>query len=529
MKRFIMCFILSCLYCFCLPIPSFALEDNEINSFSELKRWFNSHPNGGDISLGADIFINDAYYYLIENPVTINTNGHTIYVQDKFIIETYNPQPPLTIQGSANENGLLHILKGGYCEISNTNIYAPTNENAIVQEEESILLANGNHITGNTQYAQYPSIISNQFYSPNIIPYLPLKENEELTLQYLPQDDNIRVNYQGQFNLLRDIPLIWNIDEYPNRKPYQYYLYHAQYQIDLLEINHQTFLKEDIRYYASPVAHVISTAGGYCITNVEKKWNEYSNQYLYNTYLKYKNPLETATLYYRLSPNDDWIEQESEFFPMGSYGILSFYDDSYSYIEFYVEATINGEKYNSNVAVMDNDILTFSDFEGGRGGGIDITPDNDHENKPDDNLQNVPDNNQQNISDNNSKDDVNPITDNNFNENTQNLPKDDSTTDTEDSNKETSIPSTIKSSLTPKASQSPLNNKRNAETDKKEILSTTKENVSSQQPVQTIKETTQLTTTNHTFIYQMIIGCLCLITIYILTSIISYKYRKNIH
>lgn len=396
MKKSFIIFILSCLCCCCLSISVFALEEvDNVKNFTEMKAWLNAHiSQSGTVNLMSDIYINEDYVYENNQPITINTNGYTLYVQAQFITNAYAPDSHLTIQGPATENGLLHILKAGYCDIANVTIHAPEDSVAFVQDDESILITNNIQLTGRGEYASHPQLISSQFYLPQSIPYITLCQDEKLEVQSFPNiDDFIEIVYQGKKYRYADIPLKWNINEYTNPQSYSFYHYHACYNVSPLEINEQTFLNKDITIYAAPIAHVISTKGGSAIIGIEKKWASFQKKTYYEITMQYKERPDDFTLYLRSSADDNWqmFEMNSENY-IDAYHMkhlnqlkISIYNEN-PYLEFYMETLHNNTTYNSNVVIMNNGELTFDNIEGGRGGGIDITPDHnqdDSENKPD--------------------------------------------------------------------------------------------------------------------------------------------------
>ncbi len=398
MKRLFTVFILTCLYCFCLPIPAYATQKNEAAHFSEFKNWLIEHRrSGGTLNLTDDITVDETFVLelLPTAPLIINTNQFTIYVQSELTLISYD-FTKIIIQGEGGENGLIQVLPQGICNLEAIQINALDHQTAAIQSENSALKLNKeNIINGSVQYAKHPVLYD--YLHKSYLDTTILNSNQPLTAQMLPQTDNyIYVCYQGEAKPY-NLPIQWNINEYNELNPYQYYFYHGQLTGDIL-FNNQPFQLADIHQLYTPTTRVISTPGGLAITDVKKKWNQFYQQTFHTITLSYQQLPTDYEIYIRSNVNDEWIQTEVFQIEEAAFNHTTdlIIANESSYLEYYIKVHIDDQEYNSNIAVMDEDDLSYRDYEGGRGGGIDILPDHEEEEdaeidnkEPEQNIENT--------------------------------------------------------------------------------------------------------------------------------------------
>lgn len=356
---------------------------------SEFVHWINEHKTtGGTLQLTDDIFIDGTFTYPGNTPlfrlqdITIQTNGHTVYVRGSLNLTYANYK--MRLEGSSENDALIHVLEHGFADLSMIEIYAEDGKASVIQEENSVLSCLdktedpqfGTDIRGNVIYARKPVL------------YSPLKQRQHdvillsgeiLNQQHFPAGiANLTMYDQGKAYDIKYADIVWNPKEYEIRKPYTFYTYHGTLQGPVLTQEDRVLQAEDINILTQPYARVIETKGKVALTGVQRKSNLNYEQQLHMLFVTVPKEPKDYIIWTRTDESQEWhiheeIRAERRYSKTDNTAML-FLEDDANLLQYYVDLIYEEDVFSTNVVESDSDGIRFLDIEGGRGGGVQILP-----------------------------------------------------------------------------------------------------------------------------------------------------------
>ncbi len=219
--------LLSFLVAFFCPFFSYAQAEEEqyakAASFDALRASLaQMQSTGGTIVLTQDIVVPADASYTYNNgryrkEVTIETNGHTIFVEGYLTL-----WPFLTIRGDGSQQTLFHVKPGGDLRLVSICLDAGENGTAIVQDEGAFLMYSSEESMGLPAFSCTGEIISAKTttaaaywrYDCEKLPIVRVPDGTDFTADMLPDQVLASVNRDYQ-EYEEEIPVIWDETTFP--------------------------------------------------------------------------------------------------------------------------------------------------------------------------------------------------------------------------------------------------------------------------------------------------------------------------